>query len=231
MLCENNVHTKSNEKNTLLLCWKCKNSYITPYLSLSLSFLTLYFPFFSFILSLSVYFYYKELKYNWHRALFNRSCINNDRWRQQQRNCNTQIPEASMQRKQTFIRLIRSFICSLARTCSTCSNNRWRRDFLRSVSGDLGQSDRRYTNWTMVRSRCRTVFYPPSDFLRRPRSRLVYGAWSSWDVAIDVTPDDCNRHLSIIRLIHLRNNEIRRTTRPFDFLTIYVPRKIFVRCT
>lgn len=72
--------------------------------------------------------YYKELKRNWRRALFNRSCINDDDMTTTTTTTklqHVQIPKASMQRKQTFIRLIRSFVCSLARICSTYSSNRW----------------------------------------------------------------------------------------------------------
>jgi len=63
-----------------------------------------------------------------------------------------------------------------------------------------------------------------SDFLTSSFA-ACYGGWLSLrNDAIDVTPDDRNRHLSIIRLICLHNNEILRATRPLDFFTL-IPRK------
>lgn len=135
------------------------NVVLKQFLSLSFS----RFPSFS----LSI-FYYKEVNCNRHRTLFNRSWINDDK------TTTTTTTTTKLQHLFKYRRrvcresrhlsasFVRSLARSLARTCSICSNNRWRQDFLRSVSGDLGQSDRRYTNRTIIR------YWPylfPSDFL------------------------------------------------------------------
>lgn len=63
------------------------------------------------------------------------------RRRRQQRNCNTRSNTGGEYAEKADIYPPHSFAHLPARTCSICFNNRWQRDFLRLVNGDLGQSE------------------------------------------------------------------------------------------